>query len=69
MIGGWSDELLRLALNHQTAKLSFMSWQNVGLLRLALNHQTAKLDCELRLWKQGLFSYPRHTAAMLRASK
>jgi hypothetical protein len=35
---------LRLALNHQTAKLVPSTLGNRVLLRLALNHQTAKLD-------------------------
>ncbi len=34
---------LRLALNHQTAKLESTPLNSLGTLRLALNHQTAKL--------------------------
>ncbi len=36
--------MLRLALNHQTAKLALALERGGLLLRLALNHQTAKLE-------------------------
>jgi hypothetical protein len=39
---------LRLALNHQTAKLMNASGSKAGRLRLALNHQTAKLRPQIR---------------------
>jgi hypothetical protein len=48
---------LRLALNHQTAKLENARTVALVWLRLALNHQTAKLDIDTSPWKQGLFSY------------
>ena len=36
-------ELLRLALNHQSAKLQAEQRSSLPQLRLALNHQSAKL--------------------------
>ena len=41
--GSEASNLLRLALNHQTAKLRTFSARSPRRLRLALNHQTAKL--------------------------
>ena len=35
--------LLRLALNHQTAKINQLASKPEAMLRLALNHQTAKI--------------------------
>ena len=34
---------LRLALNHQTAKITVAIFDFIQWLRLALNHQTAKI--------------------------
>jgi hypothetical protein len=48
---------LRLALNHQTAKLKRWMYQYVVELRLALNHQTAKLRSRIRLCFHSLFLY------------
>jgi hypothetical protein len=40
--------LLRLALDHQTAKLNRHGARVIVLLRLALDHQTAKLHTNSR---------------------